>query len=97
MQTRALERRLSEVPDAIVPTEPPPDDGVVLRVTVLPEAVVVVVGAGGATGRGAGVVARPVVLGRVVGVELVRIGVDLAGAGAGAGVVVAGVAGTSRS
>jgi hypothetical protein len=91
VQTRALERSASDVPEGIVPTAPPAlelEEPLVLRVTVLPEGVVV-------AGVVRGVVVRPLVLGRVAGVVL--RGLDAAGAGAGAGVVTAGVAGTSRS
>jgi len=59
-----------------------------LRVTVLPDAVVVVVGAGLVVVVFAGVVVRPLVLGRDAGVLL---GLDAAGVGS------AGVAGTSRN
>src|SRR5437763_15257581 len=55
VQTRSLERRLSVVPEAMVHTEPPPlapAEPLGLRVTVLPDGVVVVVGGG--AGRGAG-------------------------------------------
>jgi hypothetical protein len=91
VQTRELERRLSDEPEAIVPTAPPPLDAAVpgaLRVTVFPDAVVRVVGSGvvvaGRVGRVAGFVAT--------GFGGVRVA-----AGAGAGVSAAGVAGTSFS
>jgi hypothetical protein len=73
----------------MVPTAPPPlVEPAGLRVTVLPDAVVVVVGAGFVVVVFAGAVVRLLVLGRDAGVLL---GVDAAGAGA------AGVAGTSRN
>jgi hypothetical protein len=90
VQTRSFERRLSDVPEAIVPTAPPPlaaaEPGA-LRVSVLPDAVVRVVGSGVAgrvVGRGAGFVAT-------------GFGVVRAGVGVGAGASAAGVAGTSLS
>jgi len=73
----------------MVPTAPPLEEPAGLRVTVLPDAVVVVVGVGFlvVVGRDVVVLGRDVV-GRDAGVLL---GVEAAGAGA------AGVAGTSRS
>ena len=69
VQTRELERRLSEVPDSIVPTAPPPlaaAEPAGLRVSVLPEAVVLVVGVGGVVVRG---VVRGVVVSAWSGAE----------------------------
>jgi hypothetical protein len=84
-----LERRFSEVPEAIVPTAPPPlEVPAGLRVTVFPDAVVEVVGVGFrvvVVGRVVVVVGR-LVVGRDAGV---LAGVEAAGAGW------AGVAGTS--
>jgi hypothetical protein len=89
VHTRAFERRLSDVPDGIVPTAPPPAAAPVpgaLRDSVIPDGEVRVVGvAGFGAGYGAGRVAA--------GREAVR-------EGAGAGVSAAGcsgVAGTSWS